>query len=98
LGSYFLRTGSWFERTRSDGQGYASRQWKESETVQRVRSLAPGTPIYSNAPDGVYYLTGRPAILVPEKTVFVTGRPNQNYETELAKMGIRLKNEEGALV
>jgi 4-amino-4-deoxy-L-arabinose transferase-like glycosyltransferase len=98
LGSYFIRTASWFERTRDDGQGYASRQWKESETVQRVRRLAPGIPIYSNAPDGIYFLTGRPAILVPEKTVFVTGRPNQNYETELAQMGSRLKTGGGALV
>jgi 4-amino-4-deoxy-L-arabinose transferase-like glycosyltransferase len=98
LGSYFLRTASWFERTRHEGQGYASRQWKESETLQRVPNLPPGIPIYSNAPDGVYYLTGRPAILIPEKTVFVTGRLNQNYETELAKMGTRLKNERGALV
>jgi 4-amino-4-deoxy-L-arabinose transferase-like glycosyltransferase len=98
LGSYFLRTAGWFAHTRYDGQGYASRAWKESKTVHRVRSLAPEIPIYSNAPDAVYYLTGRPAILVPEKTVFITGRLNQNYETELAKMGSRLKTEEGALV
>jgi hypothetical protein len=98
LFSYSVRTAGWFERTRHDGQGYASRQWKESETIQRARELAPGIPIYSNAPDAVYYLTGRPAILVPEKTVFVTGRPNQNYETELAKMGSRLKTEKGVLV
>lgn len=98
VGSYSFRTASWFDRTRRDGQGYASRAWKESETLQHVRRLPPGTPIYSNAHDAVYYLTGRPAIMIPEKTVFATGGPNQNYEVELEKMSKDLRDTKGVLV
>jgi 4-amino-4-deoxy-L-arabinose transferase-like glycosyltransferase len=98
VGSYSFRTANWFDRTRRDGQGYASRAWKESETIQHVNRLPPGTPIYSNAYDAVYYLTGRPAILIPEKTVFITGKPNQNYEVELEKMGKDLRDTKGVLV
>lgn len=96
--SYSFRTANWFDRTRRDGQGYASRAWKESETIQHVKRLPTGTPIYSNAYDAVYYLTGRPATLIPEKTVFVTGKPNQNYEAELEKMRTVLREKKGALV
>lgn len=98
VGSYSLRTASWFDRTRRDGQGYASRAWQDSKTIQRVKTLPPGTPIYSNAYDAVYYLTGRPAILIPEKNVFVTGRPNRNYEGELENMRTVLREKEGVLV
>jgi hypothetical protein len=98
LGSYSFRAASWFTRTQRDGQGYASRAWKESETIQRVKDLPPGIPIYSNAYDAIHYLTGRPAILIPEKVVFVTGQPNRNYEAELEKMGTTLRIKKGVLV
>jgi len=98
VGSYSWRTASWFDRTRRDGQGYASRAWRDSETINRVKSLPPGVPIYSNAYDAVYFLTGRPAILIPEKTVFVTGQPNQNYEAELEKISTVLRDKKGVLV
>jgi len=98
IGSYSLRAASWFNRTRRDGQFYASRNWKDSETIARIRSLPSAVPIYSNGYDAIYYLTHRPAILIPEKVSFVTGQPNQNYEAELEKMSTALKDQKGVLV
>lgn len=98
LDSYTLRAANWFTQTRLDGQGYASRIWKDSNTIARIRSLPPDLTIYSNGPDAIYYLTGRRAILIPEKIVFVTGQPNPNYEAELEKMKTDLKERRGVLV
>lgn len=97
-GSYGLRGVKWFMRTRNDGQGYASRAWRESETVARIRTLPPGTPVYSNGYDAIYYLIGRPALYLPEKVIHGTGRLNQNYEAELDRMQTDLKEHHGVLV
>ena len=97
-GSYSLRAVRWFLHTRVDGQGYASRAWKQSETIAQVRMLPYGTPVYSNGFDAIYYLTGRPCIYLPEKVIHGTGRPNQNYEAELGKMQTDLKDHHGVLV
>lgn len=97
-GSYSLRTVSWFARTRGEAQGYASRTWQKSETIEQIRMLPQGTPIYSNGYDAIYYLTGRPAIYVPEKVVPGTGRVNQNYEAEMDRMESDLREHHGVLV
>jgi hypothetical protein len=96
--SYSLRGGRWFLQVRQDGQVYASRAWKESETIARVKNLPSGVPIYSNGYDAIYYLSGRPAIYVPEKTNHNTGRPNENYEKEVAKMRRDLEQGNAVLV
>ncbi|MEO8433359.1 MAG: glycosyltransferase family 39 protein [Pyrinomonadaceae bacterium] len=98
LGSYSLRAVNWFNRTRQDGQIYASRIWKDSQTIAYLRNLPPEVFIYSNGYDGIYYLTGRPGQFIPEKTVFVTGRANQNYEAELEKMRKTLREKKSVLV
>ena len=97
-GSYGLRAARWFERTRRDGQGYASRQWQESETIARVRLLPSGAPIYSNGYDAIYYLTGQPALYLPEKVIHGTGQANQNYRSELDRMQRDLREHQGVVV
>jgi len=96
--SYSLRGARWFVHARQDGQGYASRAWKESETIARVKNLPAGVSIYSNGYDAIYYLTGRPAICLPEKISHNTGLPNPNYQTEVEKMGTALKEYNALLV
>lgn len=98
LDSYTLRAANWFTQTRPDGQYYAGSIWKDSNTIARLRSLPPNIPIYSNGYDAIYYLTGRPAVLIPAKTVFVTGQPNQDYEAELERMRRALRDQRGVLV
>ncbi|MEP6913255.1 MAG: hypothetical protein ABI923_10900, partial [bacterium] len=77
---------------------YANRAWKESQTIAQVRVLPPGTAIYSNGYEAIYYLTGRPAIYLPEKVIHNTGRANQNYDVELERMKTDLKENHGVLV
>jgi hypothetical protein len=96
--SYSTRGAIWFMHTRQDGQGYASRAWRESETITQVKKLPAGVPIYSNAYDAIYYLTNRPAIYIPEKVKHGTGLDNENYATEVASMGREIKERNGVLV
>jgi hypothetical protein len=96
--SYSTRGAIWFIQTRQDGQGYASRAWKESETISRIRNLPAGVPIYSNGYDAIHYLADRPAVYIPEKIKHGTGRDNENYEAEVESMGRALKERSGVLV
>lgn len=49
------------------GQGYHDGRWQASPTLAALQGLPSGTPIYSNAPDAVYLLTGRPSIWLPRR-------------------------------
>jgi hypothetical protein len=98
LGSYSVRLGKWLIEARKDGQGYASRAWKESKTIAGVRNLPAGVPIYSNGYDAIYYLTRRPAIYLPERVIHGTGRANENYTTGVERMGKALKERDGRLI
>ena len=96
--SYSWRTATWFDRTRRDGQGYASRSWRNSETIHLIQSLPSGIPIYSNGYEAIHYLTGRPVRSIPEKVGFNTSETNQNYEAEVEKMGTVLRDQQGVLI
>jgi hypothetical protein len=98
LGSYSIRGARRLMQARQDGQGYASRAWKESKTIAHVKNLPAGVPIYSNGYDAIYYLTNRPAIYIPEKVKHGTGLVNENYDTEVGSMGKALKERGGRLV
>lgn len=98
LGSYSIRGARWLMQARRDGQGYASRAWKESETIAHIKNLPAGVPIYSNGYDAIYYLTQRPAIYLPEKVKHSTGRENENYDAEVESMGKALQERSGLLV
>lgn len=97
-GSYVVRGASWVRQKRDDGQGYTSRAWVESATIERIRGLPAGTHIFTNGHDAVYFLTGREAMFLPEKTVHGTGRANALYASELAHVREQLLDHNGVLV
>jgi hypothetical protein len=97
-GSYLIRGVNWARQKRGDGQGYTSRAWAESATIERIKSLPAGTPIFTNGYDAVYFLTGRRAMFLPEKTVHGTGRANAMYASELAHVRKQLLDQNGVLV
>ena len=98
VGSYAVRGVRWLGYARSDGQGYASRAWRESPAIARLANVPAGTPIYSNGYDAIYWLTGRHALLIPEKIVHGTGRPNQRFEDEFQRMERDLREHSGVVV
>lgn len=93
-----FRGARWFAQVQADGQGFASRAWKESPTIERIKKLPPGILIYSNGVDAIYYLTGRRALEIPASVIHGTGLPNPQYEAELQRMSDDLRTHNGALV
>jgi hypothetical protein len=49
-----------------------------------VLLATPGEPLYSNAPDAVFFVTGRPALAIPAEKDYLTGKANPHYAEELA--------------
>jgi hypothetical protein len=97
-GSYLLRGTSRIIRAHSDGQGYAGNAWKQSEIIQKVRVLPSELRVYTNAPDAVYFLSGKPAYGIPNKLRATTRVINKNYLSQLTSMGKQLKNHDAVLV
>ena len=43
-------------------------------------------PLYSNAPDAAFFVTGRPALAIPVEKDYLTGKANPRYAEELAAL------------
>lgn len=97
-GSHLARGSRWARAAARDGQNYASRAWRDSETIARVRSLPAGTHVFTNGQDAVYFLAARSASAVPARVVRGTGRANPDYQSELEAVRARMREEGGVLV
>jgi hypothetical protein len=88
-----LKAGTWLERSRDLGLGFSSPAWQHSETLQKLSALPAESRIFSNSPDPVYLVTGRPAQALPRETELTTGLSNASYASELT--GIRKQGGRG---
>ena len=88
----------WVHRAHHEGQGYASTEWRESGLIQYIQNLPCGERIWSNAPDAIYFLTGREATMIP--TMYNPSSTMQalDYSIDLANWYDRLRRNQGLLV
>jgi hypothetical protein len=77
---------------------YAGDGWKEAEIIQQIKTLPEGIPIYSNADEAIYYVTGRLAVRLPEESNPFTSRQNPNYSDEIDRMREILLQKGGRIV
>lgn len=89
---------TWVRQAQSEGLGYASRDWQESEIISRVKELPEGTRIYSNGSDAIYYLTGRRAIRIPAKFSGMNLIANSTYQLEMRNVAARLVEGDAVVV
>lgn len=75
-----LRFGDRFPN--SPSRQFALTAWETSPTLRAAAAVPAGTPLYSNAPDALWWVTGRPAALVPLKVALRSGRP-QPWQAQL---------------
>ncbi len=83
---------------RSQGLGFHSRQWRQSETVEAVSQLPQDATVYSNEAIPLTYLTGRGVHAVPERIDPVLGAERPDYRQQLRRMRSRLSEGDGFLV
>jgi 4-amino-4-deoxy-L-arabinose transferase-like glycosyltransferase len=72
-------TSSVVAKLHKGGQGYASFQWYDSETMAFLRNLPKDISIYTNQPGPVYLYAGRPSRVLPDLVDPVTDLPRQGY-------------------
>jgi hypothetical protein len=53
-------------------QGFHDAKWQTSPTVAAVNELPPNVPLYSNAPDAIYILTGRKSYWLPSQVQLIS--------------------------
>lgn len=83
---------------RRQGLGYASPVWIGSDLVARVRLLPQDAPLYTNAPEVIYFFTGRRASPLPYIYNPNSLLPNPAFEHDIQGMQAELSAERGALV
>jgi hypothetical protein len=88
----------WLRQLRRDGIGYSSRLWMESKLIRHLSLIDPSVAIFSNAPDVVYTLTGRPSAMIPRKVHPDNNLPNPDYDAQIEAMMNMLKTKNGLLV
>ena len=91
-------TWPWLIFSYREGVGYASRHWAASEVVQRIKVIEPSTALFSNAPDVLFTLLGRPAGMIPRKVNPDSRAENQQFYSQLAQMKHDMKMSNGVLV
>ena len=62
-------------------RGYTAAALEQSTVMAGLEE-----PLYSNAPDAVSFVTGRPSAAIPAKRDYLTGKANPHYAEELAAM------------
>ncbi len=70
-------------------RGYSAAALRRSAAVAEVQSDVL-RPLYTNAVDGLFFLTGRAVTAIPAKKDYLTGKPNPHYDEELAAMRLAL--------
>ncbi|MCL5257316.1 MAG: hypothetical protein M1319_05915 [Chloroflexi bacterium] len=76
----------WVLAPNHDWLFFNGEKWRGSQTIALVRSLPPGTRIYSNGPDAIYYLTGRLAVKIPNRIDQFSGLTNTGYSSAMDDM------------
>lgn len=79
LTGHVLRTAIRTEDTFRSGYGYSSVSWSQSPTLAWISSLPRSAVLYSNGPDAIAYVIGRPAHFTPHHVLLRTGEPDPAY-------------------
>ncbi len=75
--SYFYRGLVWARVVYHEGQEFSGRAWRESQLLQAIKTMPREIPVYTNASDAIYILTGRTALSLPGKK-----RRPESYATD----------------
>jgi 4-amino-4-deoxy-L-arabinose transferase-like glycosyltransferase len=88
----------WLQQSYGNGIGYATEPWRNSELLKYVKATDEPRSIYSNAPDFIFTLTGKAAMMIPHKIHPWTKQPNNQWPGEIAAMRETLSQRNGVLV
>ncbi|MCP4357830.1 MAG: phospholipid carrier-dependent glycosyltransferase [Chloroflexi bacterium] len=85
--AYLVSMAATYQDFTSKGDFYNTPRWYTSETVMYLRTLPPDVTLVSNAPDVIYYFTGRSSATLPAQYHDTSVQPNENYAAEVKTLG-----------
>jgi hypothetical protein len=80
----------------SDGLGYSSVAWSESELIAYIRKLPLNTIIYTNGGAGILYQTNIRTKAIPRK--YKNGKSNPRYPRDLGDMLKAVRSGQAVIV
>jgi len=83
---------------KAQGLGFASKGWRQSETLKWVTALPKNTVIYTNAPDAIKVHTDRSSEMIPHIVVPTSRNRNQNLVADMQNMVQDLSQNDGVIV
>ncbi len=89
---------TWLKQSYVDGIGFATQRWRTSELIGFVKNSPAPLLVYSNAPDYIFTLTGRPAAMIPRKVNPDNYQPNDRYGAEIDTMREHLDKHNAVLL
>jgi hypothetical protein len=81
-----------------DGQGYASKVYRDSRLIERTRSIQSDVTVYTNVRLPIVLYTGRMVHLTPLKVNNSTQRENEKYHAEMKSMAADMRDSSAILV
>lgn len=96
--AYGIRSAGLLQNSATNGLGFSSNRWRNSETIRLVAQLDPQLLIYSNEALPVYFLSGHPAYSVPEKVDPVKDSLREDFPALYDEMRRRLATGQAVLV
>jgi hypothetical protein len=103
VGAFVFRGAEWVVTSNSgepkdiENANLTSGYWTESALVRAVKELPREAPIYTNGPEALYVLLGKPVDALPQKFSATTLAANVDYEQRLQEVNRKL-GREGAVV
>lgn len=80
------------------GIGFSTPEWQTSPLIADLKLLPGDTRVYSNAPDAVYLLAGRPAVRLPRPFELSSQQENAAFAEEMQTIGAELASGEALIV
>jgi 4-amino-4-deoxy-L-arabinose transferase-like glycosyltransferase len=74
----------------NQGIGFSTPAWQDSALLDQLKALPTDVMIYSNAPDAVYLLAGRPAARLPRIFELSSQQENTAYPEEMQAVGAQM--------
>lgn len=83
---------------RQKGDKFTGKAWSTSPTISWLNQLPDTVIIYSNEAVPIGFLTGHPALTIPEKVNSLTGLPSETFKDRTAAMQNDLNQGKAVLV
>lgn len=92
------RTLGWGRGVAAEGQGFGAESWRSSAMWPYLKGIDPDIAIYSNAPDAVYFWTGRPARMLPARADAMSLAVNERFDEQMRSLDAAVGQDRAMVV